>query len=131
MRRMNKVYPAIFEQDTVGYGIYFPNVEGAVTQAETIPDGLVMAADALGIMLADLIEKDQPLPKPTPINQVAFDKETQFVTLVAVDLADYLKEGKLDKKNVSIPHWLNLRAEKAGVNFSKTLTEALMDKLEV
>lgn len=64
---MNKVYPAIFEQDTVGYGIYFPDVEGAVTQAETIPDGLVMAADALGILLADLIDQNQPLPKPPPM----------------------------------------------------------------
>lgn len=87
----------------------------------------MMAGDALGILLADLIDQNQPLPKPTPINQVVFDKETQFVTLVAVHLADYLKEGKLDKKNVSIPHWLNLRAEKAGVNFSKTLTEALKE----
>lgn len=128
---MNKVYPAIFEQDTVGFGIYFPDVEGAVTQAESIPEGLVLAADALGIMLADLIEKDCPLPAPMPINEITVDKQTQFVTLVAVNLADYLKESQLDKKNVSIPHWLNVRAEKAGVNFSKTLTEALMDKLEV
>ncbi|MEO1771909.1 type II toxin-antitoxin system HicB family antitoxin [Candidatus Enterococcus ferrettii] len=128
---MNKVYPAIFEQDTVGFGIYFPDVEGAVTQADSIPEGLVMAADALGIMLGDLIEKDCSLPDPTPINEIAFDKRKQFVTLVSVNLTDYLKEGQLDKKNVSIPHWLNVRAEKAGVNFSKTLTEALMDKLEV
>ncbi|MBO1307174.1 type II toxin-antitoxin system HicB family antitoxin [Enterococcus sp. 669A] len=128
---MNKVYPAIFELDPVGYGIYFPDVEGAVTQGATVPEGLTMAADALGIMLADLIANEETLPEPTPINEIDYDKETQFVTLVAVNLADYLKEAKLDKKNVSIPHWLNVRAEKAGVNFSKTLTEALMEKLNV
>lgn len=128
---MNKVYPAIFEQDPVGYGIYFPDVEGAVTQGKTIADGLEMASDALGILLVDLIDKNEPLPTATPINEIEYDKETQFVTLVSVDLSDYLKESRLDKKNVSIPHWLNVRAEKAGVNFSKTLTEALMEKLEV
>lgn len=128
---MKKVYPAIFEKDPVGYGIYFPDVEGAVTQAETIVEGLEMAADALGIMLADIISNEEQLPVATPINEVEYDKKTQFVTLVSVNLADYLKESSLDKINVSIPHWLNVRAEKVGVNFSKTLTEALMEKLEV
>ncbi|MDY4307832.1 hypothetical protein SNF32_13555 [Enterococcus mundtii] len=54
---MKKVYPAIFEKDPVGYGIYFPDVEGAVTQSEDIAQGLELAADALGIMLGDLVEK--------------------------------------------------------------------------
>lgn len=128
---MNKVYPAIFEKDPVGYGIYFPDVEGAVTQAETIVEGLEMAADALGIMLADIISNEEQLPLAAPINEVEYDKKTQFVTLVSVNLADYLKESSLDKINVSIPHWLNVRAEKSGINLSKTLTEALMEKLEV
>ncbi|HJD15648.1 type II toxin-antitoxin system HicB family antitoxin [Enterococcus cecorum] len=128
---MIKVYSAVFEQDPVGYGIYFPDIEGAVTQGTTIEEGIDNASDALGMMLADLIENEIPLPQPTNINEIKIDENTQFKTLISVDLADYLKETKLDKKTVKIPHWLNVRAIKANVNFSKTLSDALIEKLGV
>ncbi|MEQ3453090.1 type II toxin-antitoxin system HicB family antitoxin [Enterococcus cecorum] len=128
---MIKVYSAVFEQDPVGYGIYFPDIEGAVTQGTTIEEGINNASDALGMMLADLIENEIPLPQPTNINEIKIDENTQFKTLISVDLADYLKETKLDKKTVKIPHWLNVRAIKANVNFSKTLSDALIEKLGV
>lgn len=128
---MIKVYSAVFEQDPVGYGIYFPDIEGAVTQGATIEEGINNASDALGMMLADLIENEIPLPQPTNINEIKIDENTQFKTLISVDLADYLKETKLDKKTVKIPHWLNVRAIKANVNFSKTLSDALIEKLGV
>jgi antitoxin HicB len=34
------------------------------------------------------------------------------------------------KKNCTIPAWLNARAEAIGVNFSQTLQEALLAKIE-
>lgn len=40
-------------------------------------------------------------------------------------------ESSINKKTIKIPHWLNIRAEKAGINFSRTMTEALMEKLGV
>ena len=128
---MIKVYSAVFEQDPVGYGIYFPDIEGAVTQGTTIEEGIDNASDALGMILADLIENEIPLPQPTNINEIKIDENTQFKTLISVDLADYLKETKLDKKTAKIPHWLNVRAIKANVNFSKTLSDALIEKLGV
>lgn len=128
---MLKIYPAIFEKDLTGYGIFFPDVEGAVTQADTLNEGLEMASDALGIQLAWNIENHLPLPDISEINQLSIDRTTQFATLISVDLTDYLQDTKADKKTIKIPHWLNIRAEKAGVNFSKTMTEALMDKLNI
>ncbi|EOT44465.1 type II toxin-antitoxin system HicB family antitoxin [Enterococcus columbae] len=128
---MQKVYVAVFEKDPVGYGIYFPDVEGAVTQGSTIAEGMENASDALGIMLADLIENSVPLPKATAINDVVIENEHQFKTLISVDLMDYLKESVLDKKTVKVPHWLNVRATKANINFSKTLSDALIEKLGV
>ncbi len=128
---MKKVYPAIFEKDPVGYSIYFPDVEGAVTQAETILEGLEVASDALGIMLGDLVERNLPLPEPSTMKEISYDPETEFVTLVSVELDDYLKDVKLDKKTIKIPHWLNVRATNEGINFSKTMTEALAQKLNI
>lgn len=128
---MKKVYPAIFEKDLVGYGIYFPDVEGAVTQGETITEGLENASDALGIFLSDLVEKNIPLPAPSDMKTMTLDSDSEFVTLVSVDLNDYLKDAKLDKKTIKIPHWLNVRATKEGINFSRTMAEALEEKLNV
>lgn len=128
---MQKVYVAVFEKDPVGYGIYFPDVEGAVTQGRNIAEGMENASDALGIMLAYLIENNVSLPEATDINDILIQEEYQFKTLISVDLMDYLKESVLDKKTVKVPHWLNIRATKANINFSKTLSEALIDKLGV
>ncbi|ELA93809.1 type II toxin-antitoxin system HicB family antitoxin [Enterococcus faecium] len=128
---MKKVYPAIFEKDPVGYGIYFPDVEGAVTQAEDVAEGLEMASDALGIMLGYLVENNIPLPTPSDLNAVSYDPEKQFVTLVSVDLKDYLRDTELDKKTIQVPHWLNVRATKEKINFSQTMTEALVQKLNI
>lgn len=128
---MQKVYVAVFEKDPVGYGIYFPDVEGAVTQGRNIAEGMENASDALGIMLAYLIENNVSLPEATDINDIVIQEENQFKTLISVDLMDYLKESVLDKKNVKVPHWLNIRATKANINFSKTLSETLIDKLSV
>ena len=36
---------------------------------------------------------------------------------------------KIVKKNCSIPAWLNTRAEELGLNFSKILQEALIEKI--
>lgn len=128
---MKKVYPAIFEKDPVGYGIYFPDIEGAVTQSKDIIEGLEVASDALGIMLNDLVENNKPLPKPTNINDLSIDSEREFATLISVDLNDYLKDVQLDKKTIKIPHWLNVRATNEGINFSKTMSEALVQKLNI
>lgn len=128
---MKKVYPAIFEKDPVGYGIYFPDIEGAVTQSKDIIEGLEVASDVLGIMLGDLVENNKPLPKPTNINDLSIDSEREFATLISVDLNDYLKDVQLDKKTIKIPHWLNVRATNEGINFSKTMSEALVQKLNI
>lgn len=128
---MLKIYPAIFEKDPVGYGVYFPDIEGATTQGADLSEALEMASDVLGIQLSWNIENNLPLPKPSEINSLTINPKLQFASLVTVDLKDYLKDSKSDKKTIKIPHWLNVRAEKEGINFSKTMTEALMEKLEV
>ena len=35
------------------------------------------------------------------------------------------------RKNLTIPYWLNVEAEKAGINFSQVLQVALKEKLNV
>ncbi|SJZ46637.1 Predicted nuclease of the RNAse H fold, HicB family [Pilibacter termitis] len=128
---MLKIYPAVFEKDPVGLGVYFPDLDDSATQGANIEEALENASDLLGIQLAWNVENNIPLPTPSEVSEIKIDPATQFVSLVSVNLTDYLQDTKADKKTIKIPHWLNVRATKAGINFSQTTTEALMDKLGV
>jgi hypothetical protein len=50
-----------------------------------------------------------------------------MVTLADVDFGKYRRKNdrRAVKKNGTMPSWLNLEAEKAGVSFSAILTAAL------
>lgn len=56
-----------------------------------------------------------------------------FVSLVDIDFAEYRRraDNKTVRWNVTIPSWLNQEAEKAHINVSRVLQEALMAKLNV
>lgn len=58
-------------------------------------------------------------------------EENDIVTWVDVDFAEYRKkvDNRAVKKNCTIPYWLNVKAEKARINFSKVLQEALLEIL--
>ncbi|MBR1530242.1 MAG: toxin-antitoxin system, antitoxin component, HicB domain protein [Oscillospiraceae bacterium] len=53
--------------------------------------------------------------------------------MVACDTLEYRKffDKKAVKKTLTIPNWLNIMAERAGVNFSAVLQEALLEKLNI
>ncbi|MGX6962290.1 type II toxin-antitoxin system HicB family antitoxin [Vagococcus xieshaowenii] len=128
---MKKIYPAVFsEEEAGGYYIQFPDLEGNGTQGDTLEEGLDFASDYLGIVLSDLVEHNESLPKPSNIKDISV-KDDEFVTLIEVDLSEYIQDNRLSRTNTNIPVWLKTRAEKQGINFSKLLTEALMNKLEV
>ncbi|CAM4050389.1 HigA family addiction module antitoxin [Catellicoccus marimammalium] len=100
---MKKVYPAILEVDPVGYGVYFPDVDGAVTQGKDELEALENASDALGIMLASYIENNEELPIATPIHELVKKHDDDIITLVSVELDDYITSYE----NVVISEVLN------------------------
>lgn len=60
-----------------------------------------------------------------------WDYISKFKTYIAVDISDFAEKwGKeLIKKTVNIPRWVNTKAEALKINFSKTLEEALLQKI--
>ena len=122
---MKVIYLAVLEKDPVGLGVYFPDIENAVTQGANLLEATENASDALGIALAHLIDNNRDLPNPTELNDIKKVHKDDIVTLISVDLSDYIKDITLDKKTLKIPHYLNILAQKEGINFSKALTEKL------
>lgn len=101
------------------------------TQGTDVADAIGMARDAIGLVGIDMEDDGKELPLPESTIEKA--EENDIVTLVDVDFAEYRRkhENRAVKKNCTIPSWLNEEAEKAGVNFSKVLQEALMNVLNV
>ncbi len=142
-------YPALFYyDDTDGanapYFVTFPDFEHSATQGEDMADAMAMASDWLGINLADYIENGREIPTPTPINALSlasnnpfqddedidlvYDPSKSFISMVMVDIAEYLGSQEPVKKTLTIPRWADTLGRDLGLNFSQTLTDAIADK---
>ena len=126
------IYPAIFHKEEVGgYSVTFPDLPGCNTEGNDLAEALYMAQDALGLYLYSLKQDKMPLPQSMQPEALILDKDS-FVTLVEWDEEAYLRRtsNKSVKKTLTIPEWMNTLAEEKNINFSKTLQEALLEKLE-
>ena len=123
-------YPAILdnsENENGEYTVTFPDVPGAISQGKDIPEAMANASEALGLMLYDV----KKLPEVSNLKDVENENKDSFVTMIFSNLDEIAKTVKKPtvKKNTTIPGDLAQKAEAAGINFSKTLTEALEKKL--
>ena len=129
---MKLVYPAKFYYEKEGgYSVEVPDLIGCVTQGETLEEAIEMAQDAaLGWLLTD-IEEEEEIPKPSTIEEIKIEKEG-FKSLLLLNIYEYTEKygsKKSIKKTLTIPQWLNKRAEKLGINFSQALQEILLSKI--
>ena len=123
------VYPAIFEPaEEGGYIVTVPDIPCCFTQGEDMADAIYMAEDVIAMMLADYEDEGKPVPVPSKIEDI---KTSGIVSLVRADTDEWRKlvDNKAVKKTLSMPSWLNKKAEKAAINFSQLLQDALCQKL--
>jgi len=81
------------------------------------------------IDLAVLVDHNLPVPVPSDISIVRFDAGLESLVLVYSYADKYFTKQKAVKKTLTIPSWLNAKAESIGVNFSQVLQEALITNL--
>lgn len=126
-------YPAIFtEEETGGYSVVFPDIDGCFTCGDTLPDAMEMAEDAMCLMLYDKEEDGEPIPPPSDIKSIQACTDG-IVSLVCCDTIAYREryDNRAVKKTLTIPNWMNTLAEAAHLNFSGVLQEALKEKLDI
>lgn len=129
---MKLVYPACFYQEEDGYSVDIPDLLGCCTQGENLEEAISMAEDAALGWLLTAVEEGEELPEASHIKDVKLENENGFVSLLLLDLGVYgakYSTRKSVKKTLTIPMWLNEKAEKLGINFSKTLQDALLSKI--
>ena len=122
------VYPIIMSKERDGYFVTIPDFD-INTEGKNLGEAIFMARDAIGINGLQLEDEGKELPEPF---SVKYDKEEgDILTLVDVDMTEYRKkhDNRTVKKNCTIPYYLNAEAEKAGINFSRILQDALKQEL--
>lgn len=128
------IFPAIFTPEDAGYAVRFPDVHNCFTSGTDLADAVEMAEDVLCMMLYNLEEEQKAIPIATHVNDLVKQLNVgEFVTLIACDTIEYRKfyDNRAVKKTLSIPSWLNDMAERAGINFSGTLQDALKRQLNI
>ena len=129
---MKLVYPACFYKEKSGYSVVIPDLLGCCTQWDTLEEAIQMAEDAALGWLLTALEENEEIPKPTEIKDIKLEYEKGFVSLLLLDISAYSEKygsRKSVKKTLTIPAWLNERAERMEINFSKTLQDALINKI--
>ena len=107
-----------------------PDIAGCVTTGKDDEDAVVQITDALSGCLVVWEDQGLAIPQPTPQPEIDHGA-ADVLTLVSVDTIAY--RAKTDtravRKNVSIPAWMANMAEREGINCSKVLQDALVQKL--
>lgn len=123
-----KIYPAVFTPEEKGYTVYVPDL-GIGTQGDDLGEAIMMARDAIGITIVDMEDDDETVPAPSQ-EKIRLEGN-QFINYIDIDILEYRKRSdiKAVKKNCTIPYYLAKAADKAAVNYSKLLQEALRQEL--
>ena len=127
---MKYVYSAVFTPLSSGeYDVSIPDLPGCRTCGHDLTDAIEMAGDAIAMWLCDAEDNHENIPEPS--EKIA-SIPPQFTSLVIADTDAYRKENdnRAVKKTLTIPNWLNSKAEKANINFSHLLQNALIRELE-
>lgn len=127
---MIKVYPIILTPSKVGYVVTVPDLD-INTQGKDMVEAIYMARDAIGLW--GITEQDDGRKIPEPSTTEPSHQANELISWVDIDFDAYRRahDMRTVRKNLTIPSWLNERAEEAGVNFSQILQEGLKDRLGI
>jgi len=125
--KIKAAYPILISNDLI---VYVPDLK-INTEGKNLLDAIEMARDAISLWIVSNEDRNKNIPIPSK----TIDKEdsNDIITFVDVDTESYRREldNKTVRKNLTIPSWLNEKAEKQGLNFSGILQKALKRELGI
>ena len=133
-------YPALFayEKGVDGIGVVFPDLPGCVSHGRDEEDALRMGREALSLHLWGMEQDGDVIPDPTPIYELnceEYKAPDVYLAVVLIDVWMTLFREEMHNKAVTravtLPQWLDMRAKEAGLSYSKTLQDGLMNRLEL
>lgn len=142
---MKQVYPTFIlntnDNSDHPFLVCVPDLD-ILTEGDSFADAIEMARDAIGLAGVSMEDNCECLPAPSnqdsAMKKVLNDTEIVdfskgVLTYVDVDFGEYRKkvDTKTVRRNVALPSWLDYEANKAGVNVSRILQEALIGTLKL
>lgn len=135
---MKKAYPVIFTQAEDVILVEVPDLS-ILTEGKDLSDAIEMARDAIGLAGISREDHGEEIPDASLISQIDIKNGTfaeegvGFISFVDVDFDVYRRkvDNRVVRTNVTLSNWLKQEADKADINVSKVLQEALMSKLGV
>ena len=127
---MVKVYPVILAPTEMGYVVTVPDLD-INTQGKDIAEAIYMARDAIGLW--GITEQDDGRKIPEPSKTEPAHEANELVSWVDIDFDKYRKANDMTtmRINVSVPKYLKVLGDEAGVNFSQVLQEGLKKRLNL
>ena len=132
---MKYVYPALFSIEEGTVLVSVPDLPGLHTFASNMADALFLAQDAIEMWLWDAENKGEVIPSASSQEDISklCKHLDQVVSMVAADTDEYRRQNDTHsvKKTLSIPAWLNHKAEEANAPFSQILQQGLKEYLHI
>jgi len=136
---MKRAFPTFIAPCGADYLVYVPDMD-IYTEGSSIENAMEMARDAIGLKGIDYEDDKKEIPEASDyesaiakakIDTEDFDYTKGMLTMVDVDFLEYRKkvDNKMVRRNVTLPNWLNLEAERLHLNVSRVLQEALSSKV--
>jgi predicted RNase H-like HicB family nuclease len=121
-------YIALLRKDpTSDYGVDFPDFPGCVTAGETLEDARRMAAEALALHVAGMIEDGEAIPAPSTLDAIMADPENAEAVILLVEAP--IRPTRSLRINVMLPEDLVQAIDRVTSNRSRFLAEAARSKL--
>ncbi len=120
-------YPAIFTYEE-GYeiAVTFPDLPGCATSGATEQESIEAAREALGLHLFGMEEDGDEIPNPSQIKDIELDGgEAIAIIDVFMPSIRLNQMNKAVSRTITLPAWLNAKAQEYGINFSQLLQEAI------
>lgn len=127
---MKTAYPIILTPTETGYLVYVPDLD-INTEGADLADAIDMASDAIGLWGISAQDMGRAIPPASKTLPECKPGETAAYALVDFDAYRRANDLRTVRKNVTLQSWLNDMAERAGINFSQVLQEALKQRLGV
>lgn len=128
---MARYYPAIIEQASEGYGVFFPDVPGCTSAGTTVQEAVRNAEEALQAHLDLAAEHSETIPAPSELDTIVPDPD---VTEAARVLVRAEVPGRSVRVNITLPEELlaavDRYAARSGYTRSGLLAQAVRERMQ-
>ena len=126
---MRYIFTAVLTPEEGKCYVRVPDIAGCVTTGRDIEDAIEQITDALSGCLVVWEDQEWNIPAATAQMDIPH-AATDILTLICIDTIAYRARTDTHavRKNVSLPAWMAVMAERKGINCSKVLQDALIQQ---